>query len=107
MILPDANGNDEMYIIGGKSSDDNIYSPYTIEKVTKSIRNECDINEKAVGCLTEAIDLSVPIFAHCAVIFDGSIWVIGGDSGDGATATVYKFTDGALVDAEKNLKVAR
>ena len=75
---------DTLHIIGGKSTADNFYSSRTTESITTAIRDECKMDTKADGCVTDigVADPPVPIFAHCAVNFDETIWIIGGMVGE-------------------------
>ena len=75
---------DTLHIIGGKSTADNFYSSRTTETITTTIRDKCREDTKADGCVTDigVADPPVPIFAHCAVNFGETIWIIGGMVGE-------------------------
>ena len=104
--------NEELYIIGGKSSTDNYYSKRTTEKITMAIRDACKTDAKAVGCKSDVgvADPPEPIYAHCAVNFDGKIWIIGGMTGESAeektSETVHTLEDGSWTEGPP-LKIAR
>jgi len=97
---------DTLHIIGGKSTADNFYSSRTTESITTAIRDECKKDTKADGCVTDigVADPPVPIFAHCAVNFDETIWIIGGMVGEIgeeiASSSVYKLEDGEWTGQE-------